>query len=221
MSQPPPMPPWADASPLGWRSRLRRWQFTLSPPADPWARVTTPIDWPWLLQAAPADWRSYFSGVSTANISGLEELCAWLAACHYVPDQECGDRCDRWMHPLQFEANRTGDCEDYALWAWRKLIELGLAAEFVVGLFEPTSGECAVNHAWVHVHDGHRLWLLETTAAQREQMLLPLDVARTAYLPAASIDHRLESHGFANFFHFRVKGRSMHLPAPFASIQKP
>lgn len=207
-----PIPPWADASPLRWRSRLRRWQFTLSPPRDPWARVATPIDWPSLMQAAPADWRGYLSGASTAKISGLEELCTWLAACRYVPDRERGDGRDRWMHPLEFEASRTGDCEDYALWAWRKLIELGFAAEFVVGLFEPTGCEFAVNHAWVHVHDGSRLRLLESTAAERERMLLPLDAARAAYLPAASIDHRLESHAFANFFHFRARGRSLPLP---------
>lgn len=91
----PQNPPWADASPLRWRSRLRRWRFTLSPPADPWARVATPVAWPSLLKAAPADWRGYFSGASTAKISALDELCAWLEACRCCADEERGDGRDR------------------------------------------------------------------------------------------------------------------------------
>jgi predicted transglutaminase-like cysteine proteinase len=33
-------------------------------------------------------------------------------------------------HPGAFERRRRGDCEDFALWAWRKLAEVGVDAEF-------------------------------------------------------------------------------------------
>ncbi len=32
-----------------------------------------------------------------------------------------------------FRGKRRGDCKDHALWAWRKLNELGIAAELVCG----------------------------------------------------------------------------------------
>ncbi|MBI5771808.1 MAG: hypothetical protein HZA93_28815 [Verrucomicrobia bacterium] len=195
-----------------WRARLRRWRFTLAPPSDPWARVCTPVNWrKW--PAAPADWRTIFSGPSAVRVASLAEVCAWLAGCRYCPDEMRGDGRDRWMHPLEFEASRLGDCEDHALWAWRKLTELGFAAEFVLGLAAPADYRSAVNHAWVHVHDGTQGWLLEGCARPCDAMLLPLTQARVHYLPAAAIDHQLQSHAFANLYHLRAGHALLRLPS--------
>ena len=55
-----------------------------------------------------------------------------------------------WQQPCAFEQSRRGDCEDFALWAWRKLVEMGVDAEFYVGRVmcgdDPVS---ARQHAWV------------------------------------------------------------------------
>ncbi len=193
------------------RDLFRRWRFALAPPADPWVRVCAPVNWgKW--PAAPADWRTIFSGTSTVAATSLADVCTWLAQCHYCPDHVRGDGRDRWMHPLEFESNRIGDCEDHALWAWRKLTELGLAAEFVLGLVAPADYASVVNHAWVHVHDGTQWWLLETCARPHHAMLVPSAPARTRYLPAAAIDHRLRSHAFANLYHLRAGHALLRLP---------
>lgn len=197
----------------GWREHLRRWRFTLFPPSDPWQRVATTVNWrKW--PAAPADWRTIFDGTSSVRVGSLAETCAWLARCRYCPDQHRGDGRDRWAHPLQFEAERVGDCEDFALWAWRKLAELGLATEFVLGLADPADYANVVNHAWVHVHDGAQWWLLDASAGASETMLRPADFARAHYLPAVAIDQRLQSHAYANLFHLRAGHALLRLPTP-------
>ena len=57
---------------------------------------------------------------------------------------------DLWQHPSSFEELRRGDCEDFALWAWRKLAELGIDAEFFVGrILSVEEPDVDRQHAWV------------------------------------------------------------------------
>ena len=116
---------------------------------------------------------------------------------------------DHWQHPVDFERSRWGDCEDHALWGWRKLKNLGLPVEFVVGLLKPGPHERLANHAWLHVHDGQRMFIIETTATCREAMALAVDGPRLDYIPTASIDHQLRTFYFANYFYVQVHGRAM------------
>ena len=80
------------------------------------------------------------------------------------------------------------------------------------GLVAPADYASVVNHAWVHVHDGTQWWLLETCARPHHAMLVPSAPARTRYLPAAAIDHRLRSHAFANLYHLRAGHALLRLP---------
>ncbi len=75
----------------------------------------------------------YFEGESSVRVASIEEIVAWLQTCEYVSDVELFRKRDVWQHPSAFEHLRRGDCEDFALWAWRKLGELGIDADFCVG----------------------------------------------------------------------------------------
>ena len=66
-------------------------------------------------------------------VKSLQEICEWLVGCDYADDEAFFNEPDFWQHPVMFEQTRKGDCEDHALWAWRKLVELGFEAELVRG----------------------------------------------------------------------------------------
>jgi hypothetical protein len=56
---------------------------------------------------------------------------------------------DFWQHPSTFERLRTGDCEDFAVWAWRKLIELGYDVDLVAGgVFGTASWTAGTHGCW-------------------------------------------------------------------------
>lgn len=201
--------PWVGhGSSPGWDA-LRRWWYHRSPPRDPLKRVEAVVDWRELVPRAEGDFRRYLAGRSQVQVGTFEEVCGWLLACRYVPDGRATEQEDHWQHPLEFERSRLGDCEDHALWGWRKLCELGWPVEFVVGLWNPTSGDRLVNHAWLHVHHEGRFLLLETTAAGRAAMATDVGAQLPRYLPTASIDHRLRTYYFANYFHARLYGRPL------------
>ena len=75
----------------------------------------------------------YFEGESRVPVGSIDGIVAWLQTCEYVTDLELFHQPDVWLHPGAFERLRRGDCEDFALWAWRKLAEIGIDAEFCVG----------------------------------------------------------------------------------------
>ena len=75
----------------------------------------------------------YFEGESGVPVESIDDIVAWLQSCEYVTDLEQFNQRDFWQHPRAFEQLRRGDCEDFALWAWRKLAEVGIDAEFCVG----------------------------------------------------------------------------------------
>lgn len=152
--------------------------------------MPAPIPYPMFGSGSRHPFPWYFDGVSRVSVSGLKELEVWLLDCLYVPDEKLFGRADYWQHPGEFEQIRMGDCDDHALWAWRKLVELGLPTSFVVG-------------KWRDEPDGHHTWLLtevsgeqhlfEATSKVLGDALRPLEDVRDAYRPYLSVDERFRT----------------------------
>ena len=132
----------------------------------------------------------YISGESNVTINNLDELCTWLLGCKYIPDYIKKGQRDHWSHPDEFESERTGDCEDFALWAWRKLKDLHFDADFTVGKWIHENGRIGT-HAWVIIRQIDGDLILETTGRSKERMLKPLLLHRHEYIPFAAVDTEL------------------------------
>jgi hypothetical protein len=166
---------------LSW-FRLERLRFAL--PAlrlawryvgdgDPWQSL--PHDLPMAMYGEgnlAEDFRCYLEGPSRVGVRSIRTLCAWLRRCKYQSDWRLFGRRDYWQYPAGFEELRRGDCEDHALWAWRKLIELGHEAELMVGRRDSQ----AANedwHAWVVFSENGSRFLLEATSKSQPEMIRP------------------------------------------------
>ena len=110
----------------------------------------------------------------------LDEIRAFLMSCRYVSDSEQFGVKDHWMAPEQFEQTHRGDCDDFALWTWRQLIELGCNARFVVG----AAGRYGRGHAWVSLRIQDRVHVVEPLLA-RYRSFPRLDTLR--YRPIVSV----------------------------------
>src|SRR5262245_50339945 len=135
----------------------------------------------------------YFEGTSVVAIASVEELCAWLLDCEYIADSELFQERDFWQHPRTFEQIRKGDCEDYALWAWRKLVELGMEAELVVGRWAATDPALERHHAWVMFRKDGQEFVLESVARSADRMVRPLAEAHDEYVPHVGVDQRFQT----------------------------
>jgi predicted transglutaminase-like cysteine proteinase len=133
----------------------------------------------------------YLEGESSARVTSIEDICRWLQACEYVRDPYLFQQNDFWQHPMEFEQHRRGDCEDHALWAWRKLIELGLEADFVVG---HTRTE---RHAWVTFKHQGQEYLLETTL-KYDKMVYLLETTQQNYRPDIGVDRYLRTYQYCD-----------------------
>ena len=92
----------------------------------PWSRQAAHIPHHSFAKGSLNKFRWYLEGNSQVVVSSLEDVCHWLKTCQYAQDEVLFNQSDHWQHPSQFEQTRQGDCEDHALWAWRKLGELGI-----------------------------------------------------------------------------------------------
>lgn len=146
----------------------------------------------------PFPW--YFEGESRVQVASVEDVCDWLLGCTYVSDDDLFHESDYWQHPSTFERIRQGDCEDYALWAWRKLVELGLEAELMSGIWQP-AGDTAEGHVWVRFRHQGRDYILETVTSSRSAMVRPVDEVRSEYVPHAGVDERFLQHAYYGYFH--------------------
>lgn len=111
----------------------------------------------------------------------LAEIRKFLAGCNYVSDQEQFGERDYWQPPEEFEKTKKGDCEDFALWAWRQLLHLSYDVRFVVGF----SGRYGAGHAWLTFQRDGKVYLFEPLAARIGLTLPQLSVIR--YDPKFSI----------------------------------
>lgn len=91
------------------------------------------------------------------SCSDFTEMRRFLAGCRYVSDQDQFGRKDYWQPPEQFEQSKQGDCDDFALWAWRQLMQINYKARFVAGI----AGQYKQGHAWVTFEKDGKYFLLE------------------------------------------------------------
>ncbi len=174
---------------LVWLFRpLHRLIIVRTKVADPWQPASSLLIRPDRFGAGsrkPFSW--YFEGPSTVVVDDIPGICEWLAGCQYVRDSDLFRDPDYWQHPLTFEQLRKGDCEDHALWAWRKMVELGIKAHFYVGQWRPDPERIGF-HAWVVFEQDGSTYLLEPVSKDADKVVRPLDQVRLDYVPHFSVD---------------------------------
>jgi hypothetical protein len=163
---------------------------------SPWERV--PIDVPAAAfgPGSRCQFSHYFDSDSHVAVTSIDDIVAWLETCEYASDLEQFHEADVWQEPSAFEQRHRGDCEDFALWAWRKLIEIGLDAEFFVGRVvcgDPASDR---QHAWVVYRHGAEVCLFEPAARDPHRMIQPWSAVKDAYVPHFAIDRRFVTSAF-------------------------
>lgn len=99
----------------------------------------------------------YVSQPLAIRCKNLEELREFLRNCRGVSDKDLFGKEEYWQPPEEFERRKAGDCEDFSLWTWRQLMEMGFDARVVFG----RHGRYGIGHAWVAFFDGNRCFLLE------------------------------------------------------------
>lgn len=188
--------------------------------SDPWQGLPVrSVDRLIGLGVRASDFRWYFEGESQVPVESLDEMCEWLTDCSYVPDQALFHHGDYWQHPRTFEQIRAGDCEDHAIWAWRKLCELGYRARFYGGHTRtPESGANKNRHAWVVFDSDSQRYLLESVAGSRSDMVLQLSGARDYYVPHFSVDQDFSCHAYCGLVEFHLARPG---PAELPDVVKP
>jgi len=139
----------------------------------------------------------YFKGNSGVRVASIDDIVAWLQTCEYVSDLELFHERDFWQHPRVFERLKRGDCEDFALWAWRKLAEVGVDAELCVGrMICDDRPELARQHAWVVYRVNGTAFLFEPAARTPSRMIRPLADVMAEYVPHFAVNHRFDTNAF-------------------------
>jgi hypothetical protein len=99
----------------------------------------------------------YISQPLSVQCSTMEDVRNFLTGCKYVSDKELFGKRDYWQPPDEFEKRKAGDCEDFALWTWRQLLNMGYDARFIGG----SAGRYGDGHAWVEYFLDGKCFLLE------------------------------------------------------------
>ena len=169
-----------------------------TPAQDRWERLGVA---PGLRQFGPGarlDFNDYLTGTSNVEVSSVDEMRAWLLGCEYTSDEILFNETDFWQHPGTFERMRAGDCEDFAIWAWRKLLELGIDADFVTG-YCTKDGALDGRHAWILYRLDGVEYLFEPGARSEAGMVHRLDDVRENYIPQFGVNHRAKPFSFAGY----------------------
>jgi hypothetical protein len=146
-------------------------------------------------KGSQSQFESYLERDSGVEVGSVRDICEWLLGCEYVRDQDLFAHADLWQHPIDFETSRQGDCEDHSLWAWRKLHDLGIDAEFVVGKIQLGNGSWG-DHSWVVLTNGPDTHILETTAKKMDRFIVSVSKAESKYRPVYGIDTKLRSFAY-------------------------
>lgn len=176
-----------------WRLLVR-----VLPVEDPWERLSVAPRLHMYGSGARLDFPKYLTGPSCVSVTSIEQIQDWLLECRYERDEVLFAEPDFWQHPTTFEHLRAGDCEDFALWAWRKLIELGIEADIVAG-YRLQGAELGGRHAWVVFRQDGLEYLFEAVCRTKERMIQPLADVREEYLPQFGADrtgHRFAFSGY-------------------------
>jgi hypothetical protein len=188
-----------------WLYRLLRPLFVRAldyvPLKDSWEQWSQRIP-PWAYSRGGSlhEFSWYFQAESAVRVTSIEDICAWLLACEFVSDQELFGQKDFWQHPCEFEKLRKGDCDDHALWAWRKLSELGYITELVVGRRLEASGEWD-GHAWVQCSPTGEQMVLEAAEKDPARMLRPLTEVKRVLRPHFAVRSDLHQTAFEGYMH--------------------
>ncbi len=166
---------------------------------DPWKRVRVRVAPERYGSGVRHDFTWFLEGDTSSTAGSVREVLEFLESCEYASDQELFAEPDYWQHPRTFESLKRGDCEDFALWAWRRLIEIGFEAELIVGWSLSNDDPC--RHAWlVFQHDGREV-LCEPTRGVRADAIVPLNDVRTQYVPEFGVDRRGERFAFSGYLY--------------------
>jgi hypothetical protein len=180
---------------FGYWKLARTWLRT----GDTWESVQHAVPFRYFGLGSKREFHWYLDGNSHVRVAGIEEIKRWLLGCVYQSDLELFNDPDFWQHPEMFESLRKGDCEDHAIWAWRKLKELQVPARLFTGrVLMPVSGGAGF-HAWVVFEYEGQSWLFESVAYHVSRMVLPLEKVRTAYIPHFSVDHGLATRIYCGY----------------------
>lgn len=170
------------------------------PAAGHWQRVAVALPRSAFGVGCKHDFSWYFQGQSNVRPKNVNDLCKWLSKCKYSTDSALFQEEEFWQHPVTFETTKKGDCDDHALWAWRKLTEMGLRAEYVCGKMRIKQNHKYIEsgHAWVifKKKDKRNWYVLECTEKDKKKMLIDFDDAEKTYLPEVSIDGELKTYRF-------------------------
>lgn len=184
-----------------FRRAAHQLRLRLFPVRDPWVRLT--YEAPLVLFGGGArhgfDW--VFEGETEVSVASLDEAITWLADCRYEADASLFREADYWQHPRTFEQLRRGDCEDFALWAWRKLVELGVDAELVVGRRVPPTSENS-RHAWIIFRQDGEEFLFEPALRDRAAAIRPTWAVRAEYVPELGVSRERRRFFFAGYAYF-------------------
>jgi len=102
----------------------------------------------------------YVSQPLAIHCKTIEELRQFLRGCRGVSDEELFGKQEYWQPPEEFEKRKAGDCEDFSLWTWRQLVEMGFDARVVFG----RHGRYGIGHAWVEFFQDGTCFLVEPQA---------------------------------------------------------
>ncbi|MDQ6830667.1 MAG: hypothetical protein M3081_17545 [Gemmatimonadota bacterium] len=180
-----------------WRLLLRATTRLFSH-GDPWEKFEYEVPNAMFGHGSLHDFRWYFGGDSAVQVQSVDHICEWLIACEYASDSALFHEPDYWQHPRTFEELRKGDCEDHALWAWRKLVELGHDTHLMIGKWTPPGGQPG-DHAWVTFEKDGVGYILEGVRKRRETMILRLDDVRAHYEPMFSVDHNFTRYAYTGY----------------------
>lgn len=131
---------------------------------------------------------------SVVEVRNPGDILNFLFTCEYASDREVHGRDDVWCTPAEFEKLRKGDCEDFALWAWKMMLKIGFDARLFLGTWNRGG------HAWVVFYVKDEPMVFETTGVGKlasKEALKPAEQA-TGYLPNISIDGRLRFYQHIN-----------------------
>jgi hypothetical protein len=123
----------------------------------------------------------YVSQPLSVQCETIGDIRNFLMSCRYVSDQELFGKPDYWQPPEEFENRKKGDCEDFALWTWRQLLNMGYDARFIGG----SAGRYGDGHAWVEYFKDGRCFLLEPLCCRLGYTIPRLSTLR--YEPRISV----------------------------------
>lgn len=176
---------------------------------NPWERYVSSVPLKVYGLGAQRDFCWYFEGESTVEVASIEDMKEWLLGCDYASDPDLFQQVDFWQHPCTFEQLRKGDCEDFSLWAWRKLVRLGYDAEFVAGrCVQPGCTETHHGHTWIVFRKDGVTYLFDPIIRARSHMVEPLDAVRHEYIPEVSVDGHFTRYAYAGYYLKRRRERA-------------